>query len=64
LATNLAASLHLQTNGETAALLRPLLDDLLQSESMAGMGGRPATPSVLFSPSNWIPNGRKSGGKT
>jgi hypothetical protein len=44
LATNLAASLHLQTNGETAALLRPLLDDLLQSESMAGMGGASGHP--------------------
>lgn len=44
LATNLAASLHFQTNAETVALLRPLLDDLLQSESMASMGGSPGKP--------------------
>ncbi|MGD0812197.1 MAG: hypothetical protein ABSA83_01215 [Verrucomicrobiota bacterium] len=44
LAVNLGAALHFQTKGETVALLRPLLDDLLRSESMAGMGGAPGKP--------------------
>ena len=44
LSATLAASLHFSTNAETVALLRPLLDDLLASESLASMGGSPGKP--------------------
>ena len=44
LATNLAESLHFQTNAGTAALLRPLLDDLLRAESTVNMIGSSGKP--------------------
>ncbi len=44
LSTNLAASLHFQTNQQTVSLLRPLLDDLLRAESIASLGGSSGKP--------------------
>jgi hypothetical protein len=44
LATNLAAALHFQTDGAAVSALRPLLDDILLSESMASAGGSPDKP--------------------
>jgi hypothetical protein len=43
LATNLAAALHL-TNEAAVSALRPLLDDILLSETMASAGGPPDKP--------------------